>query len=112
MKATPEHAEVSRVIDAVQEQAMILRQAEDELRNAALVIYRENGNTKPSAGVTVKLFTMVLWMSDVATEWCRANLPAALKLDSRVFEKAAVSIPGAPITVTKEPRVQIATDLR
>ena len=112
MNATPEKAEVSRVIDAIRAQAAILGQAEDELRILALSIYRDTGNTKPTNGVMVKLFTTTFWMPDVATEWCRTNLPEALKLDSKVFEKAAVNIPGAPIKVTKEPRVQIATDLK
>jgi hypothetical protein len=48
-----------------------------------------------------------------AKEWSIAHFTPALKLDTKVFEKAAKdgNIPADLATVTKEPRAQISTKL-
>ena len=64
--------------------------------------------------VAVKNFTVVAILDELkAKEWCIAHFTPALKLDSKVFEKAAKDghIPAELATVTKEPRAQIATKL-
>jgi hypothetical protein len=62
----------------------------------------------------VKLFTVVQIPDELkAKEWSIAHFTPALKLDAKVFEKAAKdgNIPADLATVTKEPRAQISTKL-
>ena len=64
--------------------------------------------------VAVKMFTVVEIPDELkAKEWCIAHFTPALKLDSKVFEKAAKdgNIPAELATVSKEARAQIATKL-
>jgi hypothetical protein len=64
--------------------------------------------------VAVKMFTVVDVPDELkAKDWCIAHFTPALKLDSKVFEKAAKdgNIPAELATVTKEARAQIATKL-
>lgn len=64
--------------------------------------------------VTVKMFTVVAVPDELkAKDWCIAHFTPALKLDSKVFEKAAKdgNIPADLATVSKEARAQIATKL-
>lgn len=64
--------------------------------------------------VAVKMFTVVNVPDELkAKDWCLAHFTPALKLDSKVFEKAAKdgNIPTDLATVSKEARAQIATKL-
>lgn len=64
--------------------------------------------------VAVKMFTVVNVPDELkAKDWCIAHFTPALKLDGKVFEKAAKdgNIPPELATVSKEPRAQIATKL-
>lgn len=64
--------------------------------------------------VQVKNFTVVTITDELkAKDWCIAHFTPALKLDSKVFEKAAKdgNIPADLAEVTKEARAQIATKL-
>lgn len=64
--------------------------------------------------VTVKMFNVVEIYDELkAKEWCIDHFTPALKLDGKVFEKAAKdgNIPADLVKVFKEPRAQIATKL-
>ncbi|MBL0320715.1 MAG: hypothetical protein IPP74_15680 [Alphaproteobacteria bacterium] len=89
-----------------------LSELESKIRTSALALY-DNSCELP-ARVAVKWFTTVVVTDELkAKEWCIAHFTPALKLDGKVFEKAAKdgNIPSDLATVSKEARAQIATKL-
>jgi hypothetical protein len=80
---------------------------------AALVEYGASQNARPAEGVQIKEFSKVVYEPAQALGWCLAQAHKYLQLDTKAFEKAAPVLKdlGAPVELTKEPRVQIATDL-
>ncbi len=89
-----------------------IAEGENKIRLLALEEY-DNGNELPEQ-LAVKMFSVVSITDDLkAKEWCIAHFTPALKLDVKVFEKAAKdgNIPVDLATVKKEARVQIAAKL-
>ena len=85
---------------------------EASIRAAALALHGESCELPER--VTVKNFTVVNVSDELkAKEWCIDHFTPALKLDSKVFEKAAKdgNIPAELATVSKEYRAQIASKL-
>lgn len=112
LEQTPEWLEVERIKALSQPQGTRVSQQEEALRSMALVAYRENGDKAPVAGVTVKQYKHLVYDTAIATEWCKANAPALIMHTlSPDYGKVAENLPGAPIEVVYEPRVQIAKDL-
>ena len=86
----------------------------DELESTIKENSVASGQKNPHEAVTVKLFTVVKIVDDAkAREWCMTNFRPALKLDTKVFEKAAKdgTVPADLAVVEEDPRAQIATDL-
>lgn len=86
----------------------------EEIRMKALEEFNGTNNKHPFGGVQIKFFTVVTIHDEgKAREWCLNNFRPALKLDTKVFEKAAKdgTIPDDLVKVEAEPRAQIATDL-
>ncbi|MFN3077717.1 MAG: hypothetical protein ABT940_12735 [Alphaproteobacteria bacterium] len=81
------------------------------LRGEALLMFEASGTKQPHPAVTVKLFDVLSYENGRALAYCINHLPTALKLDKAAFERAAKAIPMGFVTVTKEPRAQIAGDL-
>jgi hypothetical protein len=85
---------------------------EAKIRAAALALHGESCELPKR--VTVKNFTVVNVTDELKSkEWCIAHFTPALKLDAKVFEKAAKdgNIPAELATVSKEYRAQIASKL-
>lgn len=85
-----------------------------EIEILCLPQFKADGNKHPHEAVTIKEFDVVAIANETAArEWCFTNFRPALKLDNKVFEKAATdgSVPAELATVTKEARVQVASDL-
>jgi hypothetical protein len=83
------------------------------VRKQALEDFKASGEKAIYAGVSVKFFSRYDYDASQMTDWARANMPRLLMLDTKRMEKAAAAgvLEDAPIVMTKEPRVQIATDL-
>lgn len=89
-----------------------------ELVEESVRLFRETQKKKPFPGLEVKE-TIVLDYNPVnALEWCKTNLPGAIKLNlnTTLFETnaKAMSKNGTPldfVTITTEPKGQIASDL-
>ena len=90
-----------------------LDDAENQVRGDALELYLANGEKKHD-GYQVKLFSVVA-IPDAkrAFEWCLNHFTPALKLDTKVFEKAAKdgSVPDDLASVSEDPKVYIDGDL-
>ena len=79
-----------------------------------LAQFAADADKHPHSAIEIKEFDIVTVRSQpAAREWCFNNLRPALKFDSKVFEKFAKTgnVPAELASVTKEPRVQIASDL-
>ncbi len=122
-----EHAEEKRrrlealtefqgVLDAneqMSDTAVAVGAAEYKVRALALAEHALSGDVRPAEGVQVKLFSKVVYEPEDAWAWCTEHALKYLVLDTKVFEKAAPVLRdlGAPVELTKEARVQIATNL-
>ena len=88
---------------------------DNSLRKNVIATYEETGEKKPHPACGVRLTTKMRYVDADAITWCRENLPAALSLNRRLFEKHAkgvaetAPIPG--VAFIKEPKATIAKDL-
>jgi hypothetical protein len=87
--------------------------AEAMLRASALAHYEQTEETRPTAGVQVKLYTHLDYDREEADKWTRerglARIPE--QMNRVAFERIAKATP-IPFVVKKQvPRVTIATDL-
>lgn len=87
--------------------------AEAKVRELALDNFYVTENSRQAEGVQVKLFIKVVYVSLDAWAWCMEHATKYLLLDTKAFEKAAPILKdlGAPVTLTREPRASIGTDL-
>lgn len=85
----------------------------ERAKELALDDFYVTENRRPAEGVQVKLFSKVDYQRDEAEKWCLGHACKYLILDARAFEKAAPVLRdlGAPVQLTRDPRVSIATDL-
>ena len=85
-------------------------EAENLLRELTLKAYEETGNKNPALGVSVKVFQVLDYEPKEALKWAMEH-QIALSLDKKSFEGFAKATPLEFVTVTEEPRAQIATNL-
>jgi len=113
VKAMTVYQELATAQDSERNLKLAIEDAEAKVRNLALAEHALSGDTKPAEGVLVKLFGKVVYEPQDIWSWCIVNAPKYLQLDIKAFEKAAPVLRdlGAPVELTKEARVQIATDL-
>jgi len=85
--------------------------AEERVRHAALARHELTGNKQPHTAVKVVFSTVLDYDPSDALNYARQHLPQALKLNKGAFEKAAKAIELDFVTVAKEPRTRIVSDL-
>jgi hypothetical protein len=87
--------------------------AETMLKASALALYQKTKETRPTAGVQVKIFKTLDYDPEKADQWTRkmglARIPD--RLDVKAFEKIARATPIDFVEEKQEPRVQISIDL-
>jgi predicted Zn-dependent protease len=100
----------SVTLDAAKDQVASLDAA---VRKAALDDFTKNGEKAIYAGVSVKMYTKVDYDPKAMRDWAKVNMTSLLSLDRSATELAAKAgiLDDAPVTVTKEPRAIIASDL-
>ena len=84
-------------------------EAEQALRCQAIRDY--DGDKRPHEKASIRIVTVVDYDEEEALEHCRQHLPQALRLDKRIFVKAARAVPPPFVTIVEEPRATIARDL-
>lgn len=62
------------------------------VQKKALAVYEEAGDKSPHPAVKIAMFTVLNYAPEAALEYARLHLPKALKLDRRMFERAAKAI--------------------
>jgi len=85
-------------------------EVEAKLRELTLQAYQETGSKTPARGVSVKIFQTLDYDPKEALKWAMAH-QIALSLDKKSFEGFAKATPLEFVSLTEEPRAQIATDL-
>ena len=108
---TPEGA---RVLDAKEKHRAAAEAASQARSLVELKALQAHADGQPLArGVTIKMYQAVRYDADQAMAWCIEHARKYLKLDERAFEKGAPVLMdlGAPVTLAKEPRVTIASNL-
>lgn len=94
-----------------------LSELEEEIKEAALFVYKLTGNKKPWEGVGIREMTRYDYELVGAVKWAKENAPMVVyeTVDKKKFEKilSITSPEDLPeyIRVFKEPTVTIATDL-
>lgn len=112
LELTSEYQKVQRLKEQAKTRNRDIQTEEEMLRLMVLPIYQADGDKAPVPGVTVKQFKHMVFDPEVAFAWCEQNAPALIiRTLSPDYGKVAENLPGAPINITYEPRVQIATDL-
>ncbi|KKN76949.1 hypothetical protein LCGC14_0366010 [marine sediment metagenome] len=102
-----ENKELLRSLDIMTEEVSVV---EAWLRTLTLKAYNETGSKAPAVGVSVKMFEVLNYDADKAKEWALEHR-VVLSLDKKSFEDFAKATPLEFVSITEEPRAQIATNL-
>ena len=97
-------------LSAVAAATVQVNEAEDTLRELTLQAFAKTGSKNPAAGVSIKLFDVLNYDPDEAKKWALEHR-VALKLDTATFEKIAKADKPSFVTISPEPRAQIAQSL-
>jgi hypothetical protein len=110
--------EASFAWENLEQQRELLKTAKDHVaiaetatREAAMGIFAETGNSVPHPAVKVKMYAVLEYKDEDAISYAREHLPGALKLDKRVFKRAAQAVAMDFVAILQEPRATIARDL-
>jgi len=87
LHALPEYQELGEVSEKAQGVRDTIAALRTEINDLTLNTYKATGEKKPAEGVGVRVGTVYLYDPDQAKSYCLGELPEALKLDSRTFEK-------------------------
>ena len=93
--------------------ANMVGEEEARLRELTIEVYNATGNKAPVPGVSVKIFQTLDYDSKQAFDWA-VDHKIMLKLDVPAFEKMSKMAPETRpgfVTITEEPRAQIASEL-
>jgi len=87
-----------------------LTESEQILREMTISAYQLTGEKRPGPGVEVKEFLVLSYAEQDAFNWAKQH-GLALKLDEKAFKRIAeVNTPDF-VTIKREPRASIASDL-
>ena len=85
--------------------------AEIAVRQEAMAVFAETGNKAPHPAIKIKVYTVLEYRDEDAIDYAREHLPEALKLDRRIFIRAAKAVAMNFVAILSEPRATIARDL-
>ena len=85
---------------------------DDQLRDTAIKQYELDKNKHPHSAVSIGEYDVLEYDPGSALIWCvEKDMRKALKLDKRQFENIAKIMEPEFVTMEKEPRAKIKTDL-
>jgi hypothetical protein len=102
-------ASIAEDVATLNEWKALVDERTEVVKSIAMQTYEDNG-TKKFDGCEVKMFTKLDYPKDKAFEWAKES-GLALTLDAKAFEKIATATELPFVTVIKEPRVTIGSDL-
>lgn len=110
--ARPDVVQLRNHVKALQAQVEML---DGFVRENALEAYGKNGNKTPHPAVKIRVMKAISYEVADAFAWCHEHLTAALKLDTKLFEKHAKAVedttPLGFVYIIDEPQVAIDRDL-
>ena len=107
LDATPLYQQLAALREQHQAAKMAVSEAEAQARSAALAEYAASGERKPAPGIEIRLWQVVDFDEQAATDWCRVHAPNYLTVDAKRFREAASTLVGAPLVVRAEPRASL-----
>ena len=96
---------------SLQKAKMAQSDLEAEVRKRALTAYAETGDKAPHPAVKIKMYAVLEYKEEDAINYAREHLPRALKLDKRIFKKAAQAVAMNFVAILQEARATITRDL-
>ncbi len=103
---------VASIIASVAAGKDLLAELEGQVRELAVAAYHETGSKKPAPGVGIRLMTRLEYDPQEALFYALEHqLVSMLKLNAKVFEKAAPALDFDWVTTTDEVQATIATDI-
>jgi len=86
---------------------------ESSIKDEALFWYRQTGNKKPCDGVGIRVMTRVNYNSEDAIDWCITQLPSALTINEKTFERVIKQLQDVPefVSIEEYPTTTISSDL-
>jgi len=114
LSATPELTAVREAQAKLNEKNAELSGAEGALRLLAVETFESGACDKhPVPGITIKLFNKVNYDPAAALAWCKEHAATFVRevLDTRVFDKIALDLPGAPVEKITYSQAYIDGDL-
>jgi hypothetical protein len=87
-----------------------LGEIDAQLRVAAIGAFRETGERQVHPRVELRMFKVYQYDDKIALPWVRDNLPVALAINKKVFEKVLGSMPAVPdcVEVIEDPRPYVS----
>lgn len=110
VKATPELQAWDALDDQHRKYQRLVDYLESKVRGLAHQAYGITGK-KDMGPVKIKTFKSVIYDTAQAIQWCILASPKALRLDTKMFEKAAEAVSPDFVRVEEYNRAQIASDL-
>lgn len=106
-----ESAQYKAVLQSEAEATSALNAAEAEIKEQALGVFTATGSKRPHPAVGIRVTTKLVYDPDVALDWAKTNLLAAVALDGRMFEAFAKKKPLSFVGYNEVPTVTLASDL-
>ena len=115
VEASPLGQEFLRALDQMNDLHETLAQVEERVRADALAEYQATGCKKLGPGIEVKEIKVVAWDEAALLPWLEQHAPVYVKrtVNAAAVKRAADDLleQGAKLTITREGKVFIATDL-
>lgn len=115
VKALPEYQALENIREGKKQQESDIENLRAEVKNLTMEAYLETDNKKPAPGVGIRVLTKYEYDETKAFDYCLHDLPEALKLDARKFEKYVKGVqdvkPLPFVSVEEYPTATIASDL-
>ena len=114
LEAYENHDELLKSLRLAHKEAKAnLSEIDTLVREAAIKMFKEDGNKSPHEDVSIKQFTTFEIDYSAATPWVKSNMPALLVVDKKAFAKYLPVAQELPDGVSKntEPRATIASKI-
>jgi len=115
LEASDLHLEFTRAMEVCKLLSVDVSNAEDQARRAALAMYGTTLMKHPVADVEIKLFKELTYDPVEARTYALMNLPQALALVPKTFEKIVLAMPDEArpgfVSITMQPKALLASDL-
>lgn len=112
---TDQYKEVQEIRKELLKLADMVSMTQNQIRTVSLAKYRTSGEVRPAPGILVKIFHLIRYDEKKALDYAKVNLPAALKLDGKMFTDVMKALKPEVrpefVSEVEDPKPTIAKDL-